>query len=139
MKKFLLLTVSLFLVSTSIAKDYSTQEELKKIEDEVQKCIDTNFISDYTMAQCIISGTEKYNIEINKTVNAAKNYLSKSQYKRFLNQQKNWEKTARKYANKVESIAIPPYQPYLFAADDEYEHVKNRAIYLNKYIEGFLK
>ena len=113
MKKNIFLLLILLSTTVCSAKDYSTQQELKKIEDEVQKCIDTNFTSDYTVAQCVINGINKYNIEINKTVNAAKNYLSKAQYEQFLNNQKKWEKSVKKYINKVESISIPPYQPYL--------------------------
>lgn len=56
MKKNIFLLLILLSTTVCSAKDYSTQQELKKIEDEVQKCIDTNFTSDYTMAQCVING-----------------------------------------------------------------------------------
>lgn len=48
------------------------------------------------MAQCVIDGINKYNMEIDKTLSAAKNYLSETQYEQFLNKQKEWEKSLKK-------------------------------------------
>ncbi len=120
-----------------MAVDYTTQKELKEIENETQKCIDENYISDYTMAQCTIERTKKYNIEIERTIKAAKNILSKSQYEQLLKNQSKWEDFAKKH-NKIHKINYPPYQPYLLAANDIYEITKDRAVYLNKFIEGLL-
>lgn len=133
---FLLITILSFAV-ICIAEEYSTQEELKKIEQDTQDCIDVNYISDYTMAQCVIEGTKKYNIEIEKTVKAAKNYLSQSQYEQFLKTQAQWEEFMKTH-DKTNKINFPPYQPYLEAADDTYEYTKDRAMTLNKFIEGAL-
>lgn len=128
-----------FVLSTSVCncKEYSTQEELKKIADDTQKCIDANFVTDYAMAQCTIEGTKKYGAEIEKTVKAAEKFLSKAQYKQFLKTQAKWEKFVEKH-DKTKKINYPPYQPYLLAVDEIYEYTKDRAIYLNKYIEGLL-
>ncbi len=140
MKKMFLISLAIFIFSSisCFAKNYSTQEDLKKIEQETQKCIDANFASDYTMAQCVIKGTEKYNFEIEKTVKAAKNYLSGAQYEQFLKRQEKWIKSAKKYNDKVQNTTYPPYQPYLMAADDEYEYVKARAMDLSGFLGTLL-
>lgn len=141
MKKFLLLTVFLFMAITCIAKDYSTPQELEKIEKEVEACISKNYLSDYTMAQCTIKGTEKYNIEINRIVNAARNYLSKAQYEQFLKAQTSWQSFINENDKLLELTYeknCPPYLPYLSAADDRYEYAKSRAMDLSGFLETLL-
>lgn len=112
------------------AVQYSTQEELKKIADDVQKCIDENYMTDYSMAQCTIEGTKRYNAEIEKTVNAAKDLLSKEQYEQFLKTQKKWEEFMKEKDNLLKQTYeknCPPYLPCLVAAGDRYHFVKARA------------
>lgn len=88
----MLLIFFLFAASSAFANDFTTKEDIEKISEETQFCIDNNYMSDYTMASCADEGTKKYNIEIKRTVKAAKNYLSKGQYKRLLKTQDKWEK-----------------------------------------------
>ncbi len=45
------------------------------------------------MMQCSIEGMKKYNIEIEKTIKAAQNILSKPQYEHFIKEQRMWEKS----------------------------------------------
>lgn len=109
---------------------YSTQEELKKIEDEFQKCINKNNMTDYAMMQCTTIGMKKYNKEIEKTIKAGKELLSKEQYKQFLLTQKKWEEfmtEENKFLSQTYEKKCPPYLPCLMAASDKYEYTKNRA------------
>lgn len=97
MKKFFLLILSICLLpSCFCAQKYTTQEELQKIADDTQNCIDTNYMTDYTMALCVIEGTKKYELEIDKITKNAQNYLLETQYNKFSKQQKKWEKSLKK-------------------------------------------
>ena len=58
--------------------------------------MDTNYETDYDMIQCSLKGIEKYKIEINRSLEAAKYLISKKQYHLLLNSQKEWEKYRQK-------------------------------------------
>ncbi len=136
MKKFLVLFLFLF-VSVSYALDYTTQEELKKIEEETQKCIDKNYMTDYAMMQCSIEGTKKYKVEIDRTIKGTKKYLSKTQYEQYLKTQEKWEEFMGEYDKLLKQTYekhCPPYLACLSAVDDRYEYTKHRAEDLSGFI-----
>ncbi len=129
----IILLISLILLSfapTTAKENYTTQEELKKIAKDTQKCIDKNYMTDYAMMQCSLQGIEKYNKEIDKTVTAAKDMLSKEQYEQFLKTQKAWENFMKEEDNLLKQMFekdCPPYLPCLSATGHRYHFVKNRA------------
>ena len=121
LKIFFLILILYF--SVSVAKEtYTTQDELKKIDEETQKCIDKNYETDYDMMQCSLKGIEKYNKEINRTVAVAKYMLSKTQYEQFLKTQKAWENFMKEEDNLLKQTYeknCPPYMPCLTATGDK--------------------
>ena len=109
---------------------YSKQEELKKIKDEVKECIDKNYMTDYAMMQCTLIGTKKYEKEIKKITKAGKKFLSKEQYEQFLKTQQKWEEfmiEEDKLLKQTYEKNCPPYLPCLSATSDKYEYTKSRA------------
>ena len=136
LKIFFLILILYF--SVSVAKEtYTTQEELKKIDEETQKCIDKNYETDYDMMQCSLKGIEKYNKEINRTVAAAKDMLSKTQYEQFLKTQKAWENFMKEEDNLLKQTYekdCPPYLPCLTGVDIKHDYIKERA----EDLSGFL-
>ncbi len=124
-----------------IHKTYSTQEELKKIADEVQQCIDTNYRTDLDMQKCTDEGTRRYNIEIEKTVKAAKNILSKEQYEQFLKTQQKWEEFIKEEEKLLdETYGVDPYRQdtFLIASHDIYLYTKSRAEDLSDFCGLFI-
>ena len=110
--------------------DFASQDELKKIDKDVQECLDTNYETDYDMMQCCLKGIEKYKIEINRSLEAAKYLISKKQYHLLLNSQKEWEKYRQKedeFLNETYEKNCPPDLPCLIAVGDKYHSFKNRA------------
>ena len=133
--------LSIFLFLTCIAEEYTTQEELNKIENETQECIDKNYQTDYAMMQCTIKGTNKYKEEIERTIKATKNFLSEDQYKQYLKTQKQWESFMNEYDKLLRQTyekKCPPYLACLCAVDDRYEYTKLRAEDLSGFI-GLLR
>ena len=110
--------------------DFASQDELKKIDNDIQKCLDTNYETDYDMMQCSLKGIEKYKIEINRSLEAAKYLISKKQYHLLLNSQKEWEKYRQKedkFLKEAYEKNCPPDLPCLIAVGDKYHSFKNRA------------
>lgn len=141
MRKILVLLLPFFLMTACLAQDFATQEELKKIEQEVQECIDKNYMTDYSMMQCTNKGTKKYNNEINRTVKTAKNHLSNAQYEQFLKAQASWQNFMTendKLLKQTYEKKCPPYLPCLSAADDRYEYTKSRAMDLSGFLGTLL-
>ncbi len=137
MKK-LLIILSILLFSICIAEEYTTQEEIKKIADETQECIDKNYQTDYAMMQCSIEGTNKYKEEIQKTINATKKLLSEDQYKQYLKTQKQWEDFMNEYDKLLKQTYeknCPPYLACLCAQGERYHLVKERIEYLSEFID----
>ncbi len=136
LKIFFLISILSF--SFCFAKEtYTTQDELKKIDEETQKCIDKNYMTDYDMMQCSLKGIEKYNKEIDRTISAAKDMLSKEQYEQFLKTQKAWENFMKEEDNLLKEMFeknCPPYLPCLTATGDKYFYTKERA----EDLSGFL-
>ena len=118
-------------VETDFSKaDFASQDELKKIDNDVQKCLDTNYETDYDMMQCSLKGIEKYKIEINRSLEAAKYLISKKQYHLLLNSQKEWEKYRQKedkFLKEAYEKNCLSYLPCLIAVGDKYHSFKNRA------------
>ena len=82
------------------------------------------------MMQCSLKGIEKYKIEINRSLEAAKYLISKKQYHLLLNSQKEWEKYRQKedkFLKEAYEKNCPPDLPCLIAVGDKYHSFKNRA------------
>ncbi len=124
--------------NSNLEETYTSQETLKKIDKETQKCIDTHFETDYTMMLCVVEGTKKYSAEIEKTMKAAQNILPKPKYERLAKEQHTWEKSLSRF-NYINNMEYLPFQPRLLAENDRYHYIKSRAIYLCKFMNNFSK
>mgnify|MGYP001040096386 FL=1 len=130
--------LSILLFSICIAEEYTTQEELNKIENETQECIDKNYQTDYAMMQCTIKGTNKYKEEIERTIKATKNFLSEDQYKQYLKTQKQWESFMNEYDKLLKQTyekKCPPYLACLCASGKRHHRIKDRAEDLSGFID----
>lgn len=141
-KNIFLMSLIMFLSLNTVctAQEYTTWEEIKKIDDEVQACVDENYMSDYTMASCTVEGTKKYNAEIDKTLKAAKNYLSKARYKRFLTAQGRWEKYMEEYSKLVFEnfgVGYPSYLGELTAKDMVHDTTRERLQGLSNFLQNY--
>ncbi len=138
----ILLFILLFIMPFCIAKaKCSTQEKLKKIADEVQHCIDTNYRTDYDMQKCTDEGIKRYNDEIEKTVKSAKKLLSKEQYEQFLKTQQKWEEFIReeeKLLDKTYRVDVYRQDTFLTASSIVYHYTKSRAEDLSGFCNLFI-
>lgn len=113
-KNVCLFLLFIALVSAScLAKDFSNQEELNKIEKETKECINNNYQTDYAMAQCVEDSIKRYNIEITKNLKGLKEVLSESQYEDVAKSQNNWESFIKQDNLMLENILEKPFAPYL--------------------------
>lgn len=117
---------------------FTSQEDLKKIDEETKNCINVHYETDYTMMMCVIEGTKKYTAEIEKMKKAAQSILSKPRYEGFLKAQYKWEKSLSKF-NYISNMEYLPFQPRLLAENDRYHYIKSRAEYLSKFMDNFSK
>lgn len=116
---------------------FSYADTIENIDRERQKCFDTNFQSDYTMAQCNYIAIENYNNEIQKLLKNLKKTLTKSQYKSFLISQKYWDAFI-KYDNMLLENTLETkfyFEPYLISSNIKYKNYKQRCQELNELYE----
>lgn len=85
MKKFIIL----FLILISI-NHYSFANIIDEIENERLYCLNTNFQSDYVMAQCNYKAIDSYDKEIKAELKLLKKILNKDQYKLLLDTNLSW-------------------------------------------------
>ena len=108
--------------------EYNMQNIIINIDKELQNCLETNFQSDYTMAQCNYAAIEKYNSEIQKSLKNLKKTLTKSQYKLLLISQKHWNTFIKNdntlLANTLENKFY--FEPYLMSSNIKFENYKQR-------------
>jgi len=111
-----------------IAAPYCYAEISQYIDNEKQKCLDTNFQSDYTMAQCNYDAILKYNNEMQKLMQKLKKILTKAQYSALTASQYQWElyiKNDNKLlANTLESKFY--FEPYLISSEIKFQNYKQR-------------
>lgn len=137
MKKFLLLLAFLSVIHPSFASYYTSSETIEKIDKETKDCIDTHYQTDHTMMVCVYKGYEKYNQEIKKTIEGAKEILPKAEYEELLKSQEKWEEFVKQHnilLKQTYEKNCPPFLPCLTASSDKYEYIKTRI----KDLSGFL-
>ncbi len=126
-----LVIATVIFIQQTVAKVDNEHEQaaLKKIEKETQECIDTNYQTDYQMMQCVIKGTEKYNIEIQKILQKFKKVLSESQYNDLIKAEEKWGEFIELNNTMLENTfkPCPPYLPCLTVVDSKYEYTKHHA------------
>ena len=105
---------------------FANQENI--IDTERQNCLDTNFQSDYSMAQCNYKAIEKYNNEIQELLKKLKNSLTKSQYYKLKKSQNQWDKYTEKNNALFESTLENKsyFEPYLLSSGIKFESYKQR-------------
>ncbi|MBQ8635686.1 hypothetical protein IJ425_06000 [bacterium] len=129
-KKFLILLlilvliVSFFAAHKSIANNEISQDNIKKIEEETQACLDKGI----TMHNCNYDAINKYGIEIEKILKKFKNKLSQSQYKKLLISQQKWEEFAKANNELYSEIydTIPATIVHLFGSQYKKQIYENR-------------
>ena len=129
-KKFLILSLMLilltfcFVVHKSIANNEISKDNIKKIEEETQICLDKGF----AMQNCNYEAINKYKIEIEKILKKFKNKLSQSQYEKLLVSQKKWEEFAKannELYNEIYDV-IPATIMHLFGSQYKKQIYENR-------------
>lgn len=129
MKKFVLLLAFLSIVYPSFASYYTSSETIEKIDKETKDCIDTHYQTDHTMMVCVYNGYEKYNQEIKKTIEGAKEILPKAEYEELLKSQEKWEEFVREENKMIKQIVekdSPAPIESLTCANIKYNIIKAR-------------
>ena len=123
MKKFLLLIFLFFIAFQTVNADI-----ILDIDKERQICLDTNFQSDYIMAQCNHKAIEKYNAEINILLKKIETKLTKEQYSDLIKSQSKWESFIKSdnllLNNTLENKLY--FEPYLISSNIKFQNYKQR-------------
>jgi len=120
----------------TFANSKAIKEELIKIEQETQLCLDKGI----GMINCNYNATEKYNIEIEKILKKLKSVLTQSQYKKLIASQEKWnefkESNLELYSEIFDSSYIKDVQ--LFGSEFKKRIFKNQAQELFKLYNEYL-
>ena len=120
-----LILISLgFIANKTIASDKISQDNIKKIEQETQICLNKGI----AMHNCNYEAINKYEIEIKKVIKKLKNKLSQSQYKKLLVSQQKWEEFAKANNELYSDIfdIIPATIVHLFGSSYKKQVYENR-------------
>ena len=85
----------------------------KKIDDELNSCLEDENITYHKMLQCTIEGKNKYNIEIEKMVKKLKKVLSDEQYSELIKSQQKWQEFYEQDNSFLDSTFGDNYPPYM--------------------------
>jgi len=123
MKKIIIVCLFFFIII-----QFGYADIHSNIDNERQKCLDTNFKTDFQMAQCNYIAIEQYNTEINILLQNLKNELVKSQYLALNKSQKQWEKYIESdnilLKNTLESNLY--FEPYLIGSSIKFQNYRQR-------------
>ena len=121
----ILILFGIFFISNDvIANNEISQDNIKKIEEEAQICLDKGI----AMHNCNYEAINKYQIEIEKILKKFKNKLTQSQYEKLTISQKKWEDFAKANNDLYNEIydIIPATIVYLFGSQQKKQIYENR-------------
>ena len=137
MKKSLIFIFLFFIIFQTANADI-----VLDIDKERQYCLDTNFQSDYQMAQCNYKAIEKYNSEIKILLKKLKIKLTKEQYSNLIKSQSKWESFIKSdnllLNNTLENKLY--FEPYLISSNIKFQNYKQHyeeLVNLYEYIKEF--
>ena len=123
MKRFFIISLFIFITTKCAYADIQY-----KIDNETQKCLETNYKNDFQMAQCNYSAIKNYNNEINVLLQSLKKELTKSQYYKLKKSQNKWIKYIKRDNAMLENTLELKlyYEPYLVSSSIKLQNYKQR-------------